>query len=508
MAGKRPFRDVWLMRAFPGLILGLLLLLGCGDTYRDGPSGGGPPGSELETDSALSAVPPPEPGTLESARSAADPGLDPDVARTASTEGESSVEGLSEGSPANDPRFERPEHIRGIYLNAWTAGAAGRRRELLALARRTEVNTFVIDIKDASGYISHSSHVPLALEVGSNLEIRIRDLPGVLHVLEREGIYPIARIVVAKDPLVPLVHPQLAVQDSAGGPWQDKKGNTWLNLFLPEVWQYHLDLAREVAQMGFPEIQWDYVRFPDAPESYMGRAVFPGSDGVTRAQTIRDFLAYVRDPLKEEGVEVTADVFGVTTAFRRDIGIGQLWESFIDQVDVALPMVYPSHYWAGSYGFEAPNAHPYEVVRAAMLEAVERSARVEGAGRVRPWLQDFSLGEPDYGPPEVRAQIQATYDAGISEWILWNPGSHYTEAALLPARGLPSWLEPVIRVGGEVVPVSRRFEVLGEEEPVGMGDGDDPTLPEAELPSMRPLAEEKTLPKVTIPDTVGGTIRR
>lgn len=200
------------------------------------------------------------------------------------------------------------------------------------------------------------------------------------------------------------------------------------------------------------------------------------------------------------GARVTADVFGVTTSYRRDVGIGQLWESFIDQVDVALPMVYPSHYWTGSFGFKEPNAYPYEIVRRALRDAIGRSGQVEGAGTTRPWLQDFSLGDPPYGAPEVRAQIQATYDAGIQEWILWNPGSRYTESALIPARGLPSWLEPVMRVGGEVVALSRRFEILGEETPETAPDGgavpDEPALPE-----LRPLSGSRALPAVPIPDT-------
>ena len=154
----------------------------------------------------------------------------------------------------------------------------------------------------------------------------------------------------------------------------------------------------------------------------------------------------------------TADVFGVTTSFQRDIGLGQVWESFIDVVDVALPMIYPSHYWPYSFGYEEPNARPYEVVKAALLDAQERSAAVEGAGLTRPWLQDFTLGPPTYGAPEVRAQIEAVYDAGLSEWVLWNPSSKYSRAALEPASGFE--LEPLMRVAGMLTTVSRRHLVI------------------------------------------------
>ncbi|MDA0329335.1 MAG: putative glycoside hydrolase [Gemmatimonadetes bacterium] len=357
-----------------------------------------------------------------------------------------------------DARFRRPEHVRGLYVNAWAAGSNNRMTELLELARRTEVNALVIDIKDATGFISHRTDVALAHEIGATGERRIRDLPALLDRLEAEGIYPIARIVVVKDPILSRFRPELAVQDTAGGVWIDSKDIIWLNPFSEGVWEYHVQIAREVAEMGFPEIQWDYIRFPDAPQSDMDRAVFTGAEGRERVDAIRGFLEYARDELSDLPVRSTADVFGVTTSFRRDVGIGQLWESFIDVVDVALPMVYPSHYWEGSFGVEVPNAYPYEIVRRALRDALRRSAAVEGAGLTRPWLQDFSLGQPIYGGPEVRAQIQATYDAGVNEWILWNPGSRYTESALEPIEG---WgYEPLVRVAGLLTPVSRRHVVI------------------------------------------------
>jgi hypothetical protein len=368
-------------------------------------------------------------------------------------------------------RFPRPRAVRGLYVNAWAAGSNSRMRGLMDIALRTEINTFVIDIKDASGYISHHTEVPLAHEIGATGEIRIADLRGLLDRLEAERVYPIARITVVQDPILAKYRPELAVQDTAGGVWVDSKGIVWLNAFERRVWDYHVAIAREVALMGFPEIQFDYVRFPDAPEEDMARAVFVGADGRSKASAVRELLAYARRELEDLDVQFTADVFGVTTSAERDVGIGQLWESFIDRVDVALPMVYPSHYWQGSYGYQVPNAHPYEVVLRALRDAQRRSARVEGAGTTRPWLQDFSLGQPPYAAAEVRAQIQATYDAGIDEWILWNPGSRYTEAALEPVAGFAS--EPLIRIAGTLAPVSRRHVVLDSVNVVADAAADD-----------------------------------
>ena len=384
--------------------------------------------------------------------------------------------------------FTRPEHVRGIYVNSWSAGSRRRLAALIDLATRTEINTFVIDIKDASGYVSHRTRVPLAHEIGATGDVRIPSLAWTLERLEEAGIYPIARIVIVKDPLLAAARPELAVQDTAGGTWVDNKGIVWLNPFSREVWDYHLDLAREVVAMGVGEVQWDYVRFPDAPASVLASASYPGQDGRAKTDAIREFLDYSRGNLSEFGVDVTADVFGVTTSARRDVGIGQVWESFIDVVDVALPMVYPSHYWKGSFGIDEPNAHPYEIVRQALEDAVSRSSELEGAGATRPWLQDFTLGSPRYEAPEVRAQIQAAYDVGIDEWVLWNPSSRYTQDALEPAGGFIA--EPLVRIANEIVPVSRRFELFDTTTAVVETPAEEPVEGDVEaveaLPKPRP----------------------
>ena len=365
--------------------------------------------------------------------------------------------------PEQPLEFVRPDAVKGLYVSAWAAGSSTRSQGLIDIAARTEINTFVIDLKDASGYVSYPTGVMTAREVGADQEIRIRDLSGLLERLRVAGIYPIARIVIVKDPLLIRSKPEWAVQDSAGGVWVDSKGLLWANLHDQRVWDYHIELAKEAAAVGFPEIQWDYVRFADAPQEDLDRAVYPGAEGRRRRDAVEAFLEYGRAELEESGVAMTMDVFGATTSAQSDVGIGQYWERFIGSVEVALPMVYPSHYWVGSFGIQDPNGHPYEVVREALIAGLQRSEAVEGAGVIRPWLQDFTLGSPRYEGPEVRAQIQATYDAGIDEWLLWNASSRYTEAALEPAEGYPAGFEPVMRAGGRIVPVSERFEAMALE---------------------------------------------
>lgn len=345
-----------------------------------------------------------------------------------------------------EERTPMPKAVRGIYLNAWGGGSSRRTAALLALADTTEINTFVIDVKDATGYVSYRSRVPLAQALGSDDDVRIRDPRGLLERLREHGIYAIARIVVFKDPVLAARRPDLAIETDTGGTWIDHHGHVWVDMYNREVWDYNIALAREAVALGFDEVQWDYVRFPDVPDSYRATAVYPAQEGRTRQEAIREFLQYAQSELADLGVPVTADVFGITVSAENDVGIGQQWEAMSDVADVLLPMVYPSHYPPGSYGIEDPNASPYRTVRTAMENAVERSSAIEGAARIRPWLQDFTLGEPVYEAPQVRAQIQAVYDAGLSEWILWSPGNRYSEDALAAPGGIgpyyPDWMPP------------------------------------------------------------------
>jgi hypothetical protein len=336
-------------------------------------------------------------------------------------------------------RVAKPDTVRGIYLNAWAAGSPRKFANLVALAQRTELNAFVIDVKEG-GEVSYRSAVALARQVGAERDY-VRDVRARLDTLRRHGIYPIARIVVFKDGVLAEARPDLAIRKADGSLWADAAGAHWVDPFNREVWDYNVALAREAVELGFAEIQWDYVRFPDVPRSLMRTAVHPAQAGRSKAQGIREFLVYAREQLADLGVPLTADVFGLTVSDPGDMGIGQRWEEFIDVVDVVLPMVYPSHFARGTYGIANPNAAPYQTVKRAMEHAVRRSAGIAGAATIRPWLQDFNAPwvdrETKYGPAEVRAQIQAVYDAGLTEWILWHPGSNYTEAALATAGGAP-----------------------------------------------------------------------
>ena len=254
----------------------------------------------------------------------------------------------------------------------------------------------------------------------------------MLDTLAAHQIYPIARIVVAKDPLLASKKLNLAIKRKSDlQPWLDKNGNPWLDPHHREVWQYAADLAREAYNLGFSEVQFDYVRFPDE-KRLQREATYPLANGRVRAQVIREQLGFIRRAVKPLPMRVTADVFGLTATDTTDMGIGQKWEMFVDQVDVVLPMVYPSHFARGTYKLRNPNAHPYETIDNALKDALERTRPVTGAAKIIPWYQDFTLGPPHYYAEQIRAQKKAGYDNGFPSWILWNPKSNYTIAALEP----------------------------------------------------------------------------
>jgi hypothetical protein len=363
---------------------------------------------------------------------------------------------LAQLRPASDeavpippaPLGQPPAVVRGVYTNGWVF-ASSRFFDLIALADTTEINAFVIDVKDATGYVTYRSSVPTAVQIGANDVVRIRDPRERLAMLNARGIHPIARIVVARDPLLARRKPGWAIHDTSGALWHDGLGEPWVDAYNDSVWIYAAQLAEEAVLLGFREIQFDYVRFPDEPPQRLGRTVYPSRrPGESRRAAIRRNVNLIRERIRRAGVPFTLDVFGLTTSARGDLGIGQVWEDLSSAADVILPMVYPSHYRRGSFGLPNPNREPYTVVRRAMLEALERSERTPNAAKIRPYLQAFTIYRVRYGPDEIRAQIRAVEELGLTDWVLWNARGVYPPAALRPSRP-GSGPPPVHRAEGD-----------------------------------------------------------
>ena len=313
--------------------------------------------------------------------------------------------------------------IRGLYINRFAAQSTKKMQRLVGVADSTEINAFVIDIKDEFGLNFHSSD-PL-LQKNEGTAPKVANMKALVDTLNAHGILPIARMVVFKDSVTARMNPDHTIRKADGSPWRDKKGLTWVNPYANAIWEYNFRVAEEAIKMGFGEVQFDYIRFPE-PYKSLPPQVFPEQNGRTKQQALSEFLNAANKRIDKYGVRTTADIFGLVTTVKGALEVGQEWEPLTKSVDVLLPMVYPSHYPHGSFGIARPDAEPYNVIHIAISSARERNAALGLNGqRVRPWLQAFTLGPPKYGAPELEEEKRAVYDSGYDSWVMWNPGSQY-----------------------------------------------------------------------------------
>lgn len=307
--------------------------------------------------------------------------------------------------------------VRGIYFNPMLSNTPEGVASFIHIAKTTEVNAVVIDVKEHVVYFDTDNEVFR----DANMVMPILDLPWLINEFHKNGIYVIARIVVFKDSPVAEHYPQYAVLDAyTGGVWRDQNGAAWVNPLNREMWDANIQLAEEVIGLGFDEVQYDYIRFPT--DGNMARAWFgPDYTPERREAAIEGFLSESRARIIPLGGRQSADVFGYTAVIDNDLGIGQNFDELAGTVDYISPMIYPSHWPTGSlYGVPGvPNDYPYLTVSISMSSAM---SQLDGNPRqIRPWLQDFGLpGQRTYGALDVRAQIDALNDLGIDSWLIWS----------------------------------------------------------------------------------------
>jgi hypothetical protein len=347
----------------------------------------------------------------------------PAAARAASTPGAS---GPGAEVAARLARGDTLPAVRALYVNRFAAQSTRRMRELVALADSTEINALVVDMKDEFGLNYASENPAFARNAGEMA--KLRSVRALTDTLRAHGILPIARLVVFKDSVTARVNPAWTIRRQDGAIWRDHKGLAWVNPYHRALWDYNIGVAEELVRLGFGEVQFDYIRFPE-PYKSLPAQVFPDNKGQSKPDAIAEFLKVANARLDKLGVRTTADIFGLVTTVGGPLEVAQHWEKLSPVTDVLLPMVYPSHYPRGSFGIARPNAEPYRVINIAISRARERDEKLGLPRResVRPYLQAFSLKGmlPKYGAEELRQQKQAVYDAGYDGWVLWSPGSQY-----------------------------------------------------------------------------------
>ncbi len=325
--------------------------------------------------------------------------------------------------------IDTPDPVKAVYMTSWAAGNQRFRKELFDLVDTTEINAVVIDIKDYSGKISFPVEDPLLVEIGS-AEKRIPDIKKFISELHEKNVYVIGRISSFQDSYLINIYPDSAVKNKSGDIWKDFKGVKWLDAGSEKVWEYLVAIGRESYALGFDELNFDYIRYPS--DGNMQDIVYPWSGDRPRREVMKSFFSYLRQQFATSSIPISVDLFGLTTSAEGDLGIGQSLTDALMYFDYVAPMVYPSHFAKGFIGIPKPAEKPYEVIKYSMDQAIlKASTTMANPNKIRPWLQAFDLGAI-YTPAMVRAQMQATYDAGLTSWMLWNAGSVYKKDALLP----------------------------------------------------------------------------
>jgi hypothetical protein len=322
-----------------------------------------------------------------------------------------------------------PFRPKALYLSLYGIGDRKLRTAALALLETTELNALVIDLKGDRGLVPYRSAIAVAADVGAQRVITIGDLPGLVAELRERGIYTIARIVVFKDSLFALARPALAVRKPDGSIFRDREGLAWTNPYNHEVWHYNIGIAVEAAKAGFDEIQFDYVRLPDAT----GLVYEMPWTEQNREAAIDGFLSEARQTLRPFNVFLAADVFGYICWNSDDTKIGQKLEHLAGIVDYLSPMLYPSSFQFGIPRYRNPIEHPYQIVRLSLEHARQRTQLPPV--RFRPWLQafrDYAFGGRPFTAGEITAQIKAAEDFGANGFMLWNPHNQYAAVDLKP----------------------------------------------------------------------------
>lgn len=360
--------------------------------------------------------------------------LSEDLPEEESSEETALQEGAEEVSGTEIARKD-PVKVKGIYVSGPIAGTA-KMDELITLVDETELNAMVIDIKNDEGRITYKMQTDKVLEIDAGIRY-IPDIEELVTKCKEKDIYLIARIVAFRDPYLAEQKPNLAVHTADGEVFRDKNGLAWVNPYRREVWEYLVEVAAEAANAGFDEVQFDYIRFStDVREEEVDYGT--EAENVSKIDIITQFTEYVYEELSSLGIYVSADVFGTVIDNKTDQEIvGQDYVKMASYLDYICPMVYPSHYYNGSYGIKVPDAEPYRIIYEAASSSVRELDTLpeEGRAGVRVWLQSFTAswvtGHISYGAEQIREQIHGAYDAGYDEWILWNAAVNYQPEALL-----------------------------------------------------------------------------
>jgi len=339
--------------------------------------------------------------------------------------------------PKEKPKFENnimPEAVYSLYLNSGS-NVIKNIDKYIEFAKDTKINTFVVDIKD-NGSIGYDSEVMKKLsetsyKYANNTKEEYKE---AINKLKDAGFYVIGRITVFKDDYYVKDHPESAIRSkSTNEPLLHQK-SYWPSPYSRDVWYYNVELAKEaITEMGFNEINFDYVRFPDKMTTIESSGVVElgNTYNEEKTQAIQRFLQYATDEIHKLNTYVSVDVFGESTNGRYTTAYGQYWPAISNVVDVISGMPYPDHFSNGYYNIEKPWNHPYELMTAWAKEASKRQSETTSPAIVRTWVQAYNVQSwvdkngIAYESEEIEKQVKALFEQGLKGgYVTWLSSSN------------------------------------------------------------------------------------
>lgn len=314
-----------------------------------------------------------------------------------------------------------PITIRALYLTFWGASNnSSRLQKLLEVIDETKANAVVVDVKNEYGSTLYWTSFEQANSYGAHKKRTNRDIKKFMALMKSKNIYTIARIVTFKDELQASNNPDYAIKNSKNEIWRNYDNLSWVDPFDKRSHDYVLSIAEDAAQVGFDEINFDYIRFPAKDELKFSKE----NTQQNRIDAISKFLSSAQKRLRKYGVFISVDTYGNICWSKDDNGIGQTIVSLAKNADYLAPMLYPSGFSTGSFNFVYPSEHPYEVI----YRSIKHIDNIIDTRRIRPWLQyfkDYAHKHRFYKKFEVNEQIRATKDLNTNGWMLWSPSSRY-----------------------------------------------------------------------------------
>ncbi len=317
--------------------------------------------------------------------------------------------------------------VRAAHITARGWGNAGLRAGIMSLVKEKKIDAVQLDIKDEDGIIGFEWDNATAKAAGATTNLY--DARAAIDEIHAAGARVVGRIVAFRDPklgkwAVNSGKMDMVIQNTTGGPYATAKygTGTFTNFANPDVIEYNARLGEEATKLGFDEIMYDYIRKPENEGQ-----VYKGIGDRTPRQAVADFVEVASKRIHAVNGKIGAAVYGISaytpTLVAQDIPL------MAKNLDFLAPMTYPSHWGAGVYSIANPNAQPFDILKASLMDFNRLVLTTNPECAIVPWIQDFSLGIK-YGPDMVRKQIEGARAVGINGFYLWNAGATYQGAAL------------------------------------------------------------------------------